>query len=592
MDAIPILAQCRLFATLDSEALVRLSALCTVQELAGGDALFSAGDPADALYIIVSGRLRAMRGDGGIAGDVGRYEPIGEISVITGEPRSGEVYALRDTLLLRMERLALLDFIVVHPSALLEMTRVVIGRLRQNLKPSAQAAVRANQTLALIPADTRVDMKAFAQRLHASMTTHAVLIDAATVDAAIGRGAALTPFKDSIENGTLLDWLAWREQGGHRMIYCAGNSGDAWGERCLRQADRIVIVADNETSAAASPVPGLMRRLRLRAPLELVVLRNNPSASSSAMSWRAACEVSAHHFVRADSTEDFARLGRLLSGVGLGLVLGGGGARGFAHIGMVRALEELKMPIDLVGGSSMGAFFSALIARGADSQELRRIAHETFVAHNYLNDYVLPRVSLIRGRRFLNHLQEIFGDQSIEELPLPFFCISANLTRGTAMVHEQGSVATWVATSMAVPGFAPPMVWNGDLLADGSIINSLPTDVMQAHARGPIIASDVSTEGGLSAAGIEGPDPEALLRRNGVNISLTDILFRSATLTSESGVKARAARADLYVRMPVSRIGLFDWKLIDDIIERGYRHALQELQGFRERVANHDNQHP
>jgi predicted acylesterase/phospholipase RssA len=193
---------------------------------------------------------------------------------------------------------------------------------------------------------------------------------------------------------------------------------------------------------------------------------------------------------------------------------------------------------------------------------------------------VLPRVSLIRGRRFLGQLRAVFGEQRIEALPLPFFCISTNLTRGIAMIHEAGDLATWVGTSMAVPGVVPPIVWNGELLVDGAVVNSLPTDVMQRLDRGPILASDVSTEGMLQLPGVIGPDPEALLRKSEQTHrpGLVDILFRSATLTSESGVRARAARADLYLRMPVTGIALFDWRRLDEIIERGYRHAMEALE--------------
>lgn len=580
MDAIPILSQCRLFAGLDPDALSRLAGICAPQELAGGESLFAAGDPAEHLYIVVTGRLRALRSDGGIAGDISRFEPIGEISVITGEPRSGEAYALRDSLLLRLPRDRLLEFVGQHPSALLELTRTMIGRLRQNQQPSALAAVKATQTLALIPADDLVDMAVFAHRFRAAMATTPELIDARVVDAELGAGTAQTPFRDAAGNERLLNWLGAREAAGNRLLYCAAEAGDAWSQRCIRQADRILIAVDVTTAPSASPIPELIRRLKPRAPIELVVRRRGSAGTGQVLAWRKAVDLAAHHFVQPESPADFARLARQLSGTSLGLVLGGGGARGFAHIGMVRALEERKMPIDLVGGSSMGAFFSALLATGADSRELQRVARDTFVEHNHLNDYVLPRVSLIRGRRFLAHLRTVFGERLIEDLALPCFCVSTNLTRGTAMVHDEGPLATWVGASMAVPGVAPPMVWRGDLLADGSIVNSLPTDIMQAHARGPIIASDVSTEGGLQAPGIEGPDAEALLRRSGINISLADILFRSATLTSESGVKARAARADLYVRMPVSRIGLFEWKRIDEIIERGYRHAHEELDRY------------
>jgi predicted acylesterase/phospholipase RssA len=166
---------------------------------------------------------------------------------------------------------------------------------------------------------------------------------------------------------------------------------------------------------------------------------------------------------------------------------------------------------------------------------------------------------------------------------MPYFCVSTNLTQARTMIHDDGPLFTWVGTSMAIPGVAPPVVYRGDLLVDGAVTNSLPTDVMQELGRGPIIASDVSTEGGLEAPGIDGPDPEALLRRDGnsAQVSLIDILFGGMALTSENGVKLRASRADLYLRMPVDGVALFAWKRLDEIAQRGYEFAMQKLQGFK-----------
>ena len=269
-------------------------------------------------------------------------------------------------------------------------------------------------------------------------------------------------------------------------------------------------------------------------------------------------------------------------------MLGGGGARGFAHIGLIRALEQLKIPIDIAGGTSMGAFIAALVACGWNSAEITYLCNDTFVTHNYLNDYTLPRVALIRGRKFLAHLNSLLGDRKIEDLHTPYFCVTTNLTRGVASVQDRGPLDVWLATSMAVPGIAPPVAYQGDLLCDGGVINSLPTDVMQALERGPIIASDVSTEGDIRApgAGMNGPDPNALLRWEGPGDppGLRDILFRTATLTSESGVQRRAERADLYLRMPVDGLGMFDWKKLHEVIERGYQHAIAQLTPAREKL--------
>jgi NTE family protein len=328
-----------------------------------------------------------------------------------------------------------------------------------------------------------------------------------------------------------------------------------------------------------TPMIDALRRSGIFAVVELVILRGPGADGGDVTAWKTLAGARAHYFVRPGNTTDFAALVRQLTGRAIGLVLGGGGARGFAHLGLLRALEERNLTIDLAGGSSMGALISALVACGYTSHEIAVLLRETFVTHNYLNDYMFPRIALIKGRKFLRRLREIFGEQKIEHLRMPWFCVSTNLTRGNAAVHDAGPLEMWIAASMAVPGIAPPVVYKGELLADGAVANSLPTDIMQNLERGPIIASNVSTEGDIRAPGIEGPDPEGLLNWTGPGDppGLRDILFRTATMTSESGTRARAANAELYLRMPVLGIGMFAWKRMDEIIERGYQYAKEQL---------------
>jgi NTE family protein len=234
----------------------------------------------------------------------------------------------------------------------------------------------------------------------------------------------------------------------------------------------------------------------------------------------------------------------------------------------------------------MGAFMSALVTCGLDSVQMAQVTRETFVRGSYLNDYALPRVSLLRGRRFAGRLQEIFGDLRIEELRRTYFCVSTNLTAGGAVVHDRGPLYLWVGTSMAVPGVVPPIAYQGDLLCDGGVVDNLPTDVMQKLERGSIVACNVSTEGALRApgAGLDRPDPEALLRRQGLDSPprLPEILVRSAMLSSATAMQRAAERADVYVRMPSQEFGMFDWKRMDEVVERGYEHALRQLAPVRE----------
>lgn len=582
MDLRPVLAESALFANLTPAALEQLATIAEPQLLHSGARLFAEGDPADFMYIVATGRLRATR-EGTLLGFIGRLEPIGEVGILSGEKRSATVHAIRDSLLLRIGREPLIEFLQANPTALIAITRVLIQRLRANQREIKLQSARSARTFAVIPAAPTVAVGELVEELHARLVRYQScrLLDADAVDQELGHQRSQATGGDEHEH--LTHWLNQLERRYRYLLYRAGDAPDAWALRCARQADRVLVIAHSDAPPLATPMVDAIKRAGLLANVELVLLRPEAAPPGDVPAWKAQLGARAHYFVRPGNAADIDSLARQITGRGIGLVLGGGGARGFAHLGLLRALEELKIPVDLAGGSSMGAFIAGLRACGYNSHEMMHIARETFVTHNYLNDYVLPRVSLIRGRKFARRLRDIFGDRSIEHLRLPFFCVATNLTRGTAMVHDHGPMAAWLAASMCVPGIAPPVAWQGELLVDGAVVNSLPTDIMQGLERGPIIASDVSTEGDIRAPGVEGPDPEALLHWQGPGDppSLREILFRTATLTSESGVQRRSQNADIYLRMPVGGIGMFEWKRMDEVVERGYEFAREQLEAGR-----------
>ncbi len=583
-----VLAECPLFARLNAAALDALAQQAELIEIPSGRSLFSAGGPSDNIYIVATGRLCAVLQDGTIAGWISPLEPIGEIGALVEESRSASVHAVRDSVLVRVPSQHLYAVVGQFPDALIEITRVVIHRLRANQRVQRLDAQRRTRNFAVIPALPEADAGMVARELEQtlSVSCNTLLVDANAVDSELGAGTSDTRIDGGAANTRLVEYLNRAELQNEHLLYLAGRNPDAWARRCMRQADRILLVVDAQTPAYVSAMIDELRRSGTRAPVDLIVIRPEGSGPGPVLNWMEFAGARAHYFVRRDSAADFASLTRQLIGRGIGLVLGGGGARGFAHIGLLRAMRELGIPVDATGGSSMGAFFAALAACGYDHHEMLHIARETYVNNNYLNDYLFPTIALIRGRKFVKRLHSIFDERVIEGLRKPFFCVSTNLTRGRQMVHDRGPLYMWVAASMAVPGVAPPVVYRGELLSDGGVINNLPTDVMQAQERGPIVASDVSNEGGLGAPGIEGPDPEGLFQLKGdaERPRLFSIIFRTATLTSESGTAQRAARADVYVRMPVSGIGMFDWKRLDEVVERGYRHAIEQLAAQRDKL--------
>jgi NTE family protein/lysophospholipid hydrolase len=291
--------------------------------------------------------------------------------------------------------------------------------------------------------------------------------------------------------------------------------------------------------------------------------------------------------VRWDTPEDFARLARSLAERAVGLVLGGGGARCFAQIGVIRALRECGIPIDSVGGTSMGAIVAAACAMGWDHAAMVRLARRAFVESKSFLEYTLPMISFIRGRRLDRVSREIFGDTQVEDLWIPQFSVSSNLTTTEPIVHRRGPVWKAVRASGSLPGVLPPVLAGRHLLVDGGVLNNLPGDVMRARSGGPLIVVDVAPEEDLHAECDCVPSPWWMLwkrlrsGRGGAGMpGIFDIMIRATLLSSIRAAKAMRKEADLYLHPPVQCYGMLQFDAIEQIVETGYQYALRQIELF------------
>jgi NTE family protein len=584
------LALSPLFRDLDGAVLADLAARAQRVELASGSTLFRYGDVGDALYVVATGRLRASLPVGEreeTVGDAGRGDVVGEIALVTGEPRTATVRAIRDSVLIRIGKQDVESLLDRHPAAMMQLARLIVLRLSTHGRRRRRDALRSMRTLALVPAHEGVtDLRRLAEDLAAELRVFGSvrLLDAAAVDAELGEGYAVTAFNPGEHNSRLVNWLNALEAEHRFLIYLADAGTTAWSARCLRQADCVLLLAEARHPPQASAAVRYCLDHAIQAPRELVLQHEGARLADGCqpVEWCEQCMAVTHHHLRAGNTGDVAHLARMLTGHALGVVLGGGGARGFAHLGLLRALTEQGHSIDLIGGTSIGALIAALFAQGRSLDDMRAALGDLFVRHNYLNDYSLSRVSLIGGRKFRAQLERLFGEQRIEMLPVPYFCISTNLTRGAAVVHDRGQLREWVASSMTIPGIGPPVVWRGDLLVDGGLLNNVPTDVMQELGRGVVIGSDVSNAVELRVEGVDSSEPRDLLHYRSVApaFNIARILFRSATLVDENQVRARRGSADLYLRMPVQGVGTFDWEAAQALEGQAYAYARAELERF------------
>ena len=267
----------------------------------------------------------------------------------------------------------------------------------------------------------------------------------------------------------------------------------------------------------------------------------------------------------------------------MGLALGGGGARGFAHIGMVRALREAGVPIDLVGGTSMGASIAAQIAMGWSPEHLVSVNRRVWVKIRPHKVYTLPLISIIGTRKSDKVGKMLYGTTEIEDLWTPFFCVSSNLSTAEMMVHRAGSLL-WAATASAsLPAAAQPVLMNGQLLCDGALLNNLPADVARKLGCGTVIAAEVSVEEDAQFCCERIPRVgellrDRLLRRRKIRFpSLMEVALRASMLHSASGERLALDDADLALRPPIDGFGLMNFDALDPLVEVGYQYAREEV---------------
>jgi NTE family protein len=535
--------------------------------LPGGTVLAREGDNDQAVFIVVAGCLGVYTGDeqgqDHFVARVPAGETVGEMSVIAGDSHAAKLMALRDSELLRIGKAEFERLIARHPRLSLNLMRLLVQRLRQTTRRSV--ATQMARTVAFIPLHRGIDCRPLAAGLARSFN------DMSLKAGTVGREAL----------GRASDWFARYETDHDLILYTGDEPESAWTSLCLRQADRVFLVArSGEKIPEQFRNPETRGRLKRDMP-EILFLRPHGAPGLSAAPLPPNAPFGLHHYLREDDANDVARFARILSGRAVGLVLAGGGARGFAHIGVVKALREAGVPFDIVGGSSMGAIVAAGIAMGWDHQELSQRMRAAFVQTNPLSDFTLPLVAVLRGKKVSRLLQSHFGDLRIEDMHRRYFCVSSNLTLGRATVHTEGPLWRALRATVAIPGLLPPVVYDKNLLVDGGLMNNFPVDVMATYAQGPVIGVDVAGDEALVAEAENFSEQPwlALFRQQLKGApSIVSILMRSGTVGNEVQRRLAREQADMLFDPPLPGIGLRSWRAFDRAVEAGYAHAAKHLE--------------
>jgi NTE family protein len=539
----------------------RVQAQATWFSLPGGQTLYSAGQPADHLYLVRTGRLGAFRREPGhetsFLGVIRPGEPAGEMSLVAGAPHSADVIALRDSELFALPRDVFFEACDADAKVMTELARLMILRTRQAAR---RGAVSDPSVFGFVPIGSPGPLRRTVEKIALEI---ARLGYSTTV---IGAEASSAP----------TEWFSEVERTHDFVLYVAEISEAGWRQTVARQADRLFRVGRGDQrppaplSQPAGPTTPLSHQL-----VDLILLQpSSLKAPQGASAWVEALEPARVFHLRRSEAGDLKRIARVIAGQSVGLVLSGGGARAYAHVGAIRALRESGTPIDFIGGVSMGGVIGAGVAMGWDDAELDRRIRQAFVESSPLDDIALPILAMTRGEKVGERLAEHFGDAQIEDLWLPYFCLSSNLTTGAYHLHRWGLLRRALRASIALPGVLPPATEGNQVLVDGAVLKNFPADIMRASQPGPIIGVDVTAGRNITAEEVAKPGSAWRWLRSGQwrkGPPIVSVLMRAATVSTGRDLAAAREATDVLVLPDTTRVEIRDWSAYEPAVAEGYR---------------------
>ncbi|MGF1463948.1 MAG: patatin-like phospholipase family protein [Maricaulaceae bacterium] len=556
---VDILQTIAVFQGVETRRLNRLARDARSLAVPGGVTIVRPGDPTEAVYVVRSGALAVFeQGLDGRRRQVAILragEMAGETAFAAGAAKhSRALVALRDTEILILPSKAFGRAVQGSANLAVNLARLIARR---------QRAERLN--LAFAP-------QSFAVLVYGDLAPARAVLD--TLVAALqdcGRAACVIDARARLETSTWFDAI---ERNHHAVFYLADARLSEWSDRARRQADRLIVVGYADVAPPFRSFKSIRPQGAMEGILDLVLFRARSRASSLAHRWSDAVRPDRLFTLTEGNSADVARLARMAAGRAVSLVLSGGGARAYAHIGALRALRSRGVPLDFLGGSSMGAVIAASVAMGWTDDEIDDRMRDAFVRSNPVNDFTLPVVALVRGAKVDQRLKRHFGDVRIEDLDRPFFCVSANLTTGEPVIHRTGLLRSALRKSLAIPGLLPPVIAEDGVHVDGAVMKTFPLDVMRETHIGPVLGCDVSRDAGLDPNEFANPPTflEWMLRRGPrATPPIAQVLFRAANAMPAAERQGQYDHADLVISPEIPDASMRDWRNYETVVEAGFR---------------------
>lgn len=570
-----------LFAVLEKAALAHLPQ----QRVRRGDKLIAEGSSADALYLVQTGRFMVARGGTDLA-EIGAGSVIGEIAFFTGQPRTADVIAARDSLVLAINH-ADYDLLCREtPGLERAISTELADRLaRTSARVQPDPARPPARTFCILPAGKAPLPNRFVPDLAAAIGVHhsVAVITEQGFRAALGAGA-------DPAGGDAMAWMNDQERRADIVLFVASPEASSWSHAALRQADQVLFVAQSIHYTAPSEIEQVALSLLPESQRRLVLLHpHRMQRAPGTGRWLDSRPVFLHHHVALTGDgADMARLGRFLSGRAIGLVLSGGGAFGVAHVGVWRAMEEAGLPVDIVGGTSVGSAMAGAIALGVAAQDIGPRVEQIFVRSGAMRRVTVPRYAFLDHKILDAALKEHFGVEPIEDLWLPYYAVAADLSSMRKCVIRRGPLWEAVRASSAIPGVLPAFYRvGGGMLVDGGCIDNMPFRDMHGLKTGPNVVVNVQkdTSRPIHVDYESLPGRADLIKRTVMPFArraprapgVISTVMRSL-LVGQGATHRGMNPDDLHVRPPgLKGAGFLAWSQHKLFYEISYRHAMDEV---------------
>ena len=587
------------FPNLDSDLILEIQEKFEWITVNGGEVLFQQGDIEESMYLVINGRLKItlLQPDNSsrLLTEITQGDIVGEFAMFSHEPRSATVTAIRDSDVARLSKADFEALVQQQPQAMIHITNLLVKRVQSANQNEALREHTAVETIAIIPLQADSEINASIDYLSNCLGKigKTKQLDRTQFDAefSVPNGSQIQPGDPF--NPLVQCWLTEQENDNRFIVYVADPVWSNWTQRCLRQASRIIFVSKASANTAITQIEQSIQQANFFAPQELILLHPaNTKWPEGTAAWLKPRQLKTHYHIQERNDAHYERASRRIAGTAICAVYSGGGARGFAHLGVWKALQELNIPLDFVGGTSMGSLMAALIGIGWDFEDIEVMA-DTLSNPKTLFDYTLPITSLMSSAKLTKFCKKVFGEnRQIEDFWMPFFCIATNSSTAEMEIIQSGPVWKAIRKSISIPGVFTPVMENGNVIIDGGIMNNFPVDVMLELAESKrIIAVNVSPpkekmrhydlETSVSGWKILWSRINPFVRRLRTP-SLIGIILRTLELNSVRLSKRQQLNAALLIEPDVSSVSLLDFASYQKAADIGYEASISKLKTWQE----------